>query len=250
MNYALANPMYGPPEPEHVRSLRKAILVAERRGYHLVKEVGALWTHLIAGRNLSTKAVLADERKPPEFYEGVLWVDADVTMDADAIVRLLAGVEYLKLDFASGCYYKRAAGHEPTWGEIRGVDSDGHKQVMWMDSEAMKGWQVFLRGACGFGFVWTSTNLLGRVSDPTGAEGPFTKLPWWGEPGDDYSFCDRVASLSNPTVPLWVNHDIQLGHVGNGKVWAQADFLAGQISKRKGAENLATRQPVKVEDAA
>ncbi len=218
MKFALANPAYGPIEPWCVRSLRQALLVAERRGYHCTAELGAPGSHLIMGRNLVADQVAKDQTRD---YEGVLWIDSDIIMHPQHIATFLAGVKDLGMEFGSGVYYKRAGNHAPVHGEFCEPEPDdpGYMIVRWVLDLTAKGWiKIPVAGACGFGMVYTSNEVLLGAG-----KNPFTKLPFISEPGDDYSFCWRV--FKNLGTPLWINLDIQLGHQGTPNVVTRDTFV-------------------------
>lgn len=244
MTFVLARPLYGPPVPFHCKSVLREIVVAERRGHRMMAELSPVGSHLIAARNQVVKAYLRSDLH--ETTDGVLWVDSDISfLEAGMLADFLAGVKAQKLHLAAGCYYVKSGDHRPTWGgfgerDDSGVvtrlhDSDGFRIISWRDGPDLEGWERIPQGACGFGLAWTSKELL-RYLGPgdatqTSGNGPFTKVPDIAEPGDDYSFCARVAALEMPEFDLWIDHDTQLGHWGGEGCITQEDFVAAQLAK-------------------
>jgi hypothetical protein len=190
-----------------------------------------------------------------EKLDGVVWVDSDIMfLEEGQLARWLEGIKSKGLHLAAGCYYVKSGDHRPTWGgfgernEAGKVtklhDSDGFRIIAWRDGPELRGWERIEEGACGFGLAWTSTELLryigpGDSTDASG-NGPFTKLPDIAEPGDDYSFCARIAALHMPEFALWIDHDTQLGHCGPNGIITQEHFVAEQLKKsgRAGPEKV------------
>ena len=232
----------------------KAVLLAERRGFHMTADLSVRDDHLIKGRNNVHRKVILD---PKPDYEGVLWVDADIVIPHDAIARLLSpGKEWI-----TGVYFKRGDEHEPILGEF-------YQQTT---PRGLEWWSRFRRafgpgnglvklenGTCGMGFVYTSTNLLKTLpavaSKHAHDPGPFTKLPFIGEPGDDFSFAFRVMEQKEKAeegmlcaeedgadpeyfhdlreaLNLWVDTDLLLGHLMESKPIGFEEFVASAMEK-------------------
>lgn len=237
LKYGLARPMYGPPHPVHCRTLLREIVTADRRGFAYVGDISPIGSHLVAARNGVVKRVLREEGFD---IEGVLWVDSDIAFPkAGILAGFLEGIAERKLHFAAGCYYVKSQGHRPTWGAFGGLDTDGFYEINWQDGPGLEGWERIPGGACGFGLTWTSLELL-RAIGPGDATmdsgfGPFSKLPQIAEPGDDYSFCKRVAELEEPLFDLWLDHDCQLAHCGMDGIITQEHFVQAQINNHSKA---------------
>ncbi len=238
--FVLANPMYGAPHPLHVRTLRRELIVAERRGLHLTGEVSPMGAHLIAARNSVVKHVLRDKDRN---YSGVLWVDSDIVfIENGSLSVFLEAIVERKLHLAAGSYYVKNGDKRPTWGKFGGLDDDGFYEIRWSDGPGSGGWEELEGGAAGFGCTWTSLEVLkwlgpGDATTSNGA-GPFTKLPNVAEPGDDYSFFRRLIDSKYPH-NLWISHDLQLGHAGYEGVTTRDEFVAEQLAQHKGAKEPA-----------
>ena len=233
--FALANPMYGPPHPLSARTLRRELIVAERRGFHVTGEISPMGTHLIAARNSVVKHALRD---PKRNYSGVLWIDSDIVfIENGSLSRFLEEVAKRDLDLATGSYYVKGGDHRPTWGRFGELDSDGFYEIKWEDGSGTAGWEELEGGAAGFGCLWTSMKALKWLGPGdetvTNGAGPFSKLPEIAEPGDDYSFFRRLIYWKFPH-NLWVSHDLQLGHAGLEGVTTRDDFVAAQMAQHKG----------------
>lgn len=236
LHFALANPMYGPPHPLHVRTLRRELIVAERRGFHVTGEISPMGTHLIAARNSVVKHVLRD---PKRSYSGVLWVDSDIVfLENGSLSVFLEEVVKRDLHLAAGSYYVKGGDCRPTWGRFGELDSDGFYEIKWQDGPGTAGWEELKEGAAGFGCTWTSMDALEWLGpgDTTASNGfgPFSKLDHIAEPGDDYSFFRRLVDSGFPH-NLWISHDLQLGHAGMEGITTRDDFVAAQLAQHKGA---------------
>lgn len=232
MKFALAANSYGPIDPRAARSLRQALILAERRGFHMTADLSQFHRHLIMGRNAVHELVVKDKNAD---YEGVLWVDSDIIMPHDAIARLLGHVNEKGVEFVSGVYFKRGGDFEPLVGEF--YEQETPRGMEWWSRFRRafgpgNGLVELPRGTCGFGFVYTSLRVLElhpsvgskHVHDP----GPFTKLPFIGEPGDDFSFCYRTTVEKGES--LWVDTDLLLGHLTEDTPVGFEDFVASAMS--------------------
>jgi hypothetical protein len=198
----------------------KAIIYAERHGFHLVGDLGQVGTHLILGRNLIHERAVKDAKAD---YTGVVWVDSDMVLPNDAIVTLLRSVEQTRAHFMAAQYFKRSGDNGPVCG-VFGPERDPEGYALIHSKVALDsaGVQRLKDGACGFGLTYTSLELLKAMPYR-----PFTRLPFIFEPGDDYSFCWRVKEYGNPEFDLWLNHDITgLGHLGAGQIVTRDTFVA------------------------
>jgi hypothetical protein len=252
MRYALAANSYGPVDTRARDSMWKAVLLAERRGFHMVADLSVRNDHLVKGRNNVHRKVILDKKKD---YEGVLWVDADIVMPHDAIFNLLSH----RKPFITGVYFKRGDEHEPLIGEF--YEQDTPQGLEWWSRFRRafgpgNGLVELNRGTCGFGFVYTSVETLEALL-PVEAKhahdpGPFSKLPFIGEPGDDFSFCFRIMKAKErvedtiysieedggdpgtlhedlKALSLWIDTDLVLGHLMEEKPVGFEDFVASAL---------------------
>ncbi len=253
MNYAIAAPAGRTTDPRCRKSLMHAVLVAERRGFHLTADHSIFGSHLIMMRNEVHRLTVED---PKQDYAGVVWVDDDVMMPQDAIARLLSH----KKDFATGLYFRRGGDNEPLVGKF----TEKHPGDWWVGFNREigigNGLVELPGGACGFGLVYTSAELLKQFTPCVngGLNGPFTRVPFIPEPGDDFSFCWRVKQLreiaseaiqwgeeiagtgmedrsyhDRALNTLWADTDLLVGHVGDGRVITYHDWLANALRGMK-----------------
>ncbi len=247
MNYALAAPSGRSVDPRCRKSLMHAVLVAERRGFHMTADHSIFGSHLIMMRNEVQRLTVED---PKRDYEGVVWVDDDILMPQDAIARLLSHQKH----FVTGLYFKRGPAYEPLIGKFHEKQA-GDWWVTFNSSMGINNGLVALPGgACGFGLCYTSAELLKEFT-PTvtgGLNGPFTRLPFIPEPGDDFSFCwrvkqrlDKLEELERTSEPeafpflgddidmltLHADTNLLLGHMADGRVITYQDFIEYQLTE-------------------
>lgn len=246
MNFALAANCYGDRDPWAAKSLMHALLLAERRGFHMTTDLSRFGQHLVLSRNTVHYAALNDDGRN---YEGVLWVDSDILMPMDAIARLLGHGK----DFITGLYFKRGYDYAPLIAQLFEKEMPDGTTEWWSRHRRMwgpgHGLVTIPDGTCGFGFVYTSIQLLKELAPAAdgGKEGPFTKLPQISEPGDDYSFCFRVAMLhrASPVVhtQFWADTDITLEHQGIREKYDVENYFEHIIQTKKWSSKEEEEEP-------
>ena len=139
-------------------------------------------------------------------FERVLWLDSDMVIPPDALIRLSADMD-TGIDFVTGLYVRRKPPHIPV------ISND----VVWKveNNEVQTGAtsfvdypkdQLFEINGAGFGCVLTSVDLLKDVVERYGS--PFTPLMGLGE---DYAFCWRVTQIGRK---MFCDSRVQCGHIG------------------------------------
>jgi hypothetical protein len=157
--------------------------------------------------------------------DGLVWVDSDMIIPSDGITRLLS---YGK-EFTSGVYFQRVAPHYPL---VASFDSE-KESFRWMTKWPR---DVFFQAdGVGFGFCYTSTNLLRRMVD----EIPEVKQHGWfsntGKFSEDLGFCRRAASIG---CPPYVDTGLLLGHLADPHEVTVDDFKAVNPYQEGTAEPL------------
>ena len=196
-------------EPECERSLREL----ETRGY-VVRRVPGFSAIDLARCVLATEAL-------QEGFEELMWIDADVGFDADAVDRLRTH----HCPFVCGVYAKRGR------RELACSFLPGTKAVEFGSQAPLIEIQY-----CGFGFVLTHRTVFETIADRLElpiCNKSFGKplVPYFhplisrqGEEhwylGEDYSFCERARQCG---IPLIADLSIRLWHVGHyGYSWEDA----------------------------
>lgn len=156
-------------------------------------------------------------------FDRVLWLDSDMTFDADLMERLSARMDEGK-EFVSGIYFTRKAPVRPVLYKECGFFDMGEGAVMpkavWYDDYPRD--SFFQVAATGFGCVMCTTDLIKRVGEQFGL--PFAPMLGFGE---DLSFCARAAELGTE---LWCDSTIKCGHVGQGTITEEV-YLAQKEGK-------------------
>jgi len=207
----LAVPTYGQVDPLCAKMLRIAMMGASNRGLRWVGDASPDRQGWSAARN-SVAQVVADD---PDSVDGIVWVDSDIRVPPDAIVRLLVH----SLDFVSGLYHQRAPVHNPVfygWSD---------KKQMFQPADDYLVDVVAPTDGCGFGFVWTSTKTIMTIAkhkDFDSKGGWFKDLRDGGGFGEDLNFC-RLAMKAG--IQLHIDTGIQVGHAGELGVVTREDFL-------------------------
>ena len=140
-------------------------------------------------------------------FDRVFWLDSDVVVKPDALVRLTDEMNRTGADFISGLYFTRSLPTKPViynklWWNVK----DGG----WVDTGRThfenypEG--LFEIAGAGFGCVLTSIELLKKLKDAYGA--PFTPLMGISE---DLAFCWRA---SREGFKLFCDSRVKCGHVG------------------------------------
>lgn len=149
-----------------------------------------------------------------EGFDRVLWLDSDMSFDADLMEKLSARVDEGR-DFVSGLYVRRRPPHTPViFRSVGATQGEDGKVRAWADPVTVIPEDIFEIGAAGFGCVMTTVQLLRDVREQFGL--PFSPALGLGE---DLSFCVRAAQLG---VKMWCDPAIKAGHIGT-KIYTQED---------------------------
>ena len=132
-----------------------------------------------------------------EGYDRILWIDSDMSFEADLLERLSTDLEQ-GWDAVTGLYFKRTFPLEPVIYDA--IDTE--------KPEARTFWNypqdsLFPIAGCGFGGVLTKTEILRDLKEPPFL--PFLHL------SEDLSFCVRMAEQGRR---IACDSRIKLGHLG------------------------------------
>lgn len=157
-----------------------------------------------ARNNMARRAV-------KEGFDRVLWLDSDMTFDADLMERLSAHLDAGK-EFISGLYFTRKAPVRPVLYKECGYYENDEGAVspvaVWFDEYPRD--SVFEIEASGFGGVMMTVDLIKRIADKFGL--PFAPMLGFGE---DLSFCGRASQVG---AKMYCDSTIKMGHVGLGTI--------------------------------
>lgn len=149
-------------------------------------------------------------------FDRVLWLDSDMTFEADLFKRLSARVD-AGAEYISGIYFTRKSPIQPVIYKTVGLDGDTPKAISYTDYPQDS---IFEAQGTGFGAVMMTADLIRRVSDKFGL--PFSPIIGFGE---DLSFCLRVAELG---IPMFCDSSIKLGHLGHVEI-SETTYLKGGL---------------------
>jgi hypothetical protein len=199
----LATPTYGPVDPHCASALRAAVMTAARHGVEWMGDLSPDRMKYTDARNFCVD-VLASE---PTLADGIMWVDSDMDPAPDSILRLLHSATVLSADFYSGVYHQRAGDYRPVF--YGHVGDDKYKQCEIYEPD-----KITKEGACGFGFVWTSTKLLKAIE----ALPEFDRDQGGWFPDHRYSGTSEDLGFGtlarHAGFQLYVDTGIQVGHMG------------------------------------
>ena len=158
-------------------------------------------TLIYEARNLIAQKAVENE------FDRVLWLDADMIIPRDAMIRLLSDVNIYG-DMVTGLYFQRRAPTSPVissdvpWT----ADADGSVHTSATAFNDYPRNKVFPIKGAGFGCCMTTGRLLKAMVETYGS--PFTPLMGLGE---DFAFCWRASKLG---FELYCDSRIKCGHIG------------------------------------
>lgn len=141
-------------------------------------------------------------------FSHILWLDSDMTFDADLAQRLLEDIEEGR-DFVTGLCFKRTIPTTPTiltrcdWEQKPNGEKDGKVEYF----EDYPEDSVFEVAGCGLAACMTSVEMLRKTAQHF-VGSPFEPLPGLGE---DYSLCWRLRQMG---YRLYCDSRVKLGHIG------------------------------------
>lgn len=222
----LSSPTYGPVDPFCQKTLRAAMMSASNHGLWWAGDISPDKQGFGTARNMSAQS-LADH---PDDADGILWVDSDIVLGNDSILKLLGSVRRTGYDFMCGVYHKKGEPFDPViyWYD---PDLDAYLSV-----ENYNPGFITPIGACGFGLVWTGVRVIQAVAAnaahfdnegkwfpdtrylPKGSKAPDGRPPF----GEDFNFCDKARMAG---CQLYVDTGVLVGHKGDGTIFDRNHYL-------------------------
>lgn len=182
----------------------------------LVKPEGTAYTLMQNTLIYEARNIIA-KNAVNEGFDRVLWLDSDMVIPSDALIRINADMDTGK-DFVSAIYFRRKSPVNPVVCDTvyRRVSEDGEVEAFAKSYIEYPQNSVFEIAGAGFGCVMTSVDLLAQLVNKYGA--PFTPMMGMGE---DLSFCLRASCIG---VKMYCDSRIKCGHIGQ-KVYDETEFL-------------------------
>lgn len=135
--------------------------------------------------------------------DAILWLDSDMLIPPDAMVRLMKHIEEGK-DIVSGLYFNRKPDYRPTLFKSLDVENGKCKFTDYNDYPKDS---VFEIDGCGFGCVAMRVPILTKMV--------LEKGNWFApayNSGEDIAFCIRAKELG---YKIWCDSSIKFGHCGH-----------------------------------
>ncbi len=129
-----------------------------------------------------------------EGYSHILWIDSDVTIPRDGMIKLLN----VKAPIASGVVFRRVAPYTPT---VYTLQSNG----LYSEMLNIPDGGVINADACGFGCVLTETEALAKMYEK------YDRLFVPEMFGEDLQFCRRAKECD---IGVKVDTSVKCGHLG------------------------------------
>lgn len=154
-------------------------------------------------------------------YDNVLWLDSDMIVPPDTLVRLAEDMNDLECEMVTGLYFKRRPPYSPVIfnNVLPPEQQDGELIKQIQDYLDYPKDSLFAVDGCGFGCCMTSTSLLRRVWDRFGPA--FNPFVWASE---DLAFCYRVKLLGEQ---IYCDSSISCGHIGQ-YVYTETTYKRGE----------------------
>lgn len=191
--------------------------------------------HLVKGNILTSLRNEVVQRMQGDW---VLYVDADMTWQPDAVHRLVAEREKYDLDILGGLCFRRYPPFQPTMYMRERPNDGGYIPLeKWGEDEIVE------VDATGFAFVIVHKRVFEMIAG--GPMPPFeyrtreggpppNYFRWEGLLGEDIRFCQDAKAAG---ARVWVHTGIPIGHIAEVEITHQ-DFL-GQLATRDEASYLA-----------
>lgn len=143
-------------------------------------------------------------------YDYVLWVDSDVILPKDLLVRLLA----CKADIATGYYIKKVEGQRIT--ELCGTDPNRPNEPNAISNILEDGLPkvagIYPIKACGFGCTLTRTQIFRTMLEQDKTRLCFAYIQTRDKfISEDFEFCERARNIGYTIV---ADTGLRCGHIG------------------------------------
>lgn len=186
----------------------------------------------------------------------ILFVDDDMTWDAEDIARLVAKRDELGVDVIGGLCFRRTHPHQPTmYRKVKDDHGGSYIHIEnWTDGDVIK---VDATG-CAFLLITIAAfeKLIGGPMPPfeeRESGPPPNFFRWEGIKGEDIRFCEDLIAAGNE---IWVDTSIKVGHISEVVITEKDFFRAiaerepevqGKVAKmyRKHGESILTAREAK-----
>ena len=157
-------------------------------------------------------------------FDAVFWLDSDMIVPPDALIRLTEDLINCEADIITGLYFRRKLPTNPVISKdfYWYVKDDGNVETAATSYIDYPKDTIFPVNGTGFGCCITSGRVLRELVEKCGA--PFTPLMGIGE---DYAFCYRATQAG---FDILCDSRIKCGHIGTYVYDERAfDAQRGQI---------------------
>lgn len=154
-------------------------------------------------------------------YDFVFWMDSDMVMKSDTLIRMMQTMKEKDLDILTGLYFRRVPPYTPVIFDKIEIKGD---MCEWSDFKEIPK-ELFKVGACGFGCVLMKTDVFFDVQGRFGQM--FTPI---GMNGEDIAFCWRARQCG---FDIWCDPSVICGHVS----YSVIDDKFFKIFSEKGFKN-------------
>lgn len=145
--------------------------------------------------DIATRTVTSD-------FDFIFWLDSDMVIRPDTLVRMMDTLQKNDFDILSGLYFRRVPPYSPVL--FKKLEMDGanciHEDFKTIPDE------IFEVAGCGFGCVLMRTDVFLDVQSKHGAM--FAPI---GSNGEDVSFCMRARECG---FKIYCDPSVICGHVG------------------------------------
>ncbi len=149
----------------------------------------------VARDDIATRTVTSD-------FDYIFWLDSDMVIKPDTLVRMMDTLQKNDYDILSGLYFRRVPPYSPVL--FKKLEMDGasciHEEFDTLPDE------IFEVAGCGFGCVLMRTDVFLDVQSKHGAM--FAPI---GSNGEDVSFCMRARECG---FKIYCDPSVICGHVG------------------------------------
>lgn len=131
-------------------------------------------------------------------YDYILWVDSDMILPKNTLLRLLSHNK----DIVSGVYsYKVINGENAVVKRYSKTDEDTYEDVSLKEIRETK--ELMLVDGIGFGCVLTKVNIFNKIEQPW--------FKYEKDLGEDIFFCRKAQETG---IEIFVDPTVKAGHVG------------------------------------
>ena len=189
----------------------------------LIKPEGTTYS-IIPGTLIYEARNLIAQKAVENNFDAVLWLDSDMIVPRDALVRLAEDMEEHRADLVTALYFRRKPPTNPVISNdfYWRVEDDGSVKTGATSYVDYPRNAVFPVNGMVFGCCMTSGKLLKAMVDAYGS--PFTPLMGIGE---DYAFCYRAGKAG---FKLLCDSRVKCGHIGS-MVFDERAFMAQMYAK-------------------